>query len=149
MKFKLGDEVTAIEGAPYSVTDKDAVMEVIEILSEELVRIEIIQHKRTEHTGKSYDLETKYLVKVYKWEEGLTYKNEQPVYWEYRDNEHDKFWAANIIKIKSEFVLVRKWGRIGNAPQTVEQKFDTQDKAERFLSKLIQAKEVKGYKPIF
>ena len=75
--------------------------------------------------------------------------NKQPVYWECTDNGSKKFWAAHIIKRDTKFVLARKWGRIGNNPQTIEQVFNDKNEAEEILKKLIRAKENKGYKPIF
>ena len=75
--------------------------------------------------------------------------DKQPIYWECLDNGSKKFWAAHIIKRNAKFLLVRKWGRIGNNPQTMEQKFDYEYKAKNALQKLIWAKERKGYKPIF
>ena len=75
--------------------------------------------------------------------------NKQPVYWECTDNGSKKFWAAHIIKRDAKFVLARKWGRIGNNPQTIEQVFNDKNEAEEILKKLIRAKENKGYKPIF
>ena len=80
------------------------------------------------------------------------------VYWECKINGHDKFWAAkitqealtvsgsgNIIK----YILTRKWGAIGTNGQMMEQEFDDEFEANSALSKLIQEKERKGYKPVF
>ena len=78
-----------------------------------------------------------------------TMDGKRPVYWECINGSSKKFWAAHIIKRAHKFVLVRKWGRIGNEPQTVEQEFGSQYEAEEFLNKLIWAKEKKGYRPIF
>jgi len=72
-----------------------------------------------------------------------------PVYWECVDNGSKKFWAAHIIKRGAKFVLARKWGRIGNNSQGMEQVFDDKDKAEKVLIQLVRAKESKGYEPIF
>jgi len=95
----------------------------------------------------------------------------RPVYWEYKDEESNKFWAAHIIKEskpdnrpttasisspsaldssgQSQFRLVRKWGKIGTKGQSMEQIFDSIYEAEQALDKLIWEKEAKGYKPKF
>ena len=86
---------------------------------------------------------------------GKILPEQKPIYWECRVNEHDKFWAAQIIemKVKSvssiKYILVRKWGAIGTKGQTMEQEYIDKYKAERALDILIREKENKGYKPLF
>ena len=87
--------------------------------------------------------------------------NNKPVYWENTEDGHSKFWAASIIEkaeqtnvpnsgdTKYIYILVRKWGKIGIKPQTMEQKFDNKNDAETMLNELIYDKESKGYKPVF
>jgi len=79
----------------------------------------------------------------------------QPVYWENIEDDCNKFWAIHIIKKTDKancilkYILIRKWGKIGTKPQTLEQEFDDKDKAEKTLKELIWQKERKGYKPVF
>jgi predicted DNA-binding WGR domain protein len=99
-------------------------------------------------------------------------KTKRPVYWEYKDGESSKFWAAHIIKqpkpdntptgelvprfsgtatsaVPMYYVLIRKWGRIGTKGQKMEQTFNDIYQAEKALDVLIREKQSKGYKPIF
>lgn len=86
----------------------------------------------------------------------------RPVYWELKSSDHDKFWAASVVEreeyIKQskgmdrfviKYILVRKWGKIGTRPQSIEQVFNDTYEAEKVLNRLIREKEIKGYKPIF
>ena len=83
----------------------------------------------------------------------------RPVYWEYKDNKHSKFWGAQIFekeqiysdgtRVVRGYVLVRKWGTISTVGQTMEQEFNDRYEAEKTLDKLIWEKENKGYKALF
>lgn len=77
----------------------------------------------------------------------------RPVYWELKNHEHSKFWAANIQTEKqgkeTTYRLIRRWGLIGTDGQRMEQIFGNQYEAERSLDRLIWDKESKGYKSIF
>ena len=81
----------------------------------------------------------------------LQFRNQKkrPVYWENTEDSNQKFWAAHILKQDKQFVLVRKWGRIGTKGQSMEQIFDSVYEAERTLDKSIYSKEDKGYKAKF
>jgi len=82
-------------------------------------------------------------------------------YWENLQDGHNKFWAAQILEesrkiqtvdgklTKLFFILVRKWGKIGTAGQTMAQTFNNKQEAEQILHRLIWDKENKGYKGVF
>ena len=155
--FEIGDIVTGIEieSSAYGITTDKAVMEVTEIIDREEMVVKIIDHSILKREiGHVYTVRSKYFKKTYKLSTNPgTMSNTQPVYWECKVNEHSKFWAANIIKKKvgglTKYRLVRKWGRIGNNPQTIEQSYTDKHEVEEILKKLIWAKEQKGYKPVF
>ena len=150
-KFKVGDIITGLRGAPYGLTTEDAVMEVTEITDEQDIVVKIIEHKKEQDKiGSKHTVSQEYFEKVNK----TVVSNNQPVYWECKINDHDKFWAAHIIEKRTgkehiEYVLVRKWGRIGNSPQTMDQVYILKHEAEDVLKRLIWEKEQKGYKPVF
>ena len=78
------------------------------------------------------------------------YNKKQPVYWENTSGGHQKFWAASILQERNgEYILVRKWGKIGTKGQSMEQTFNTLYTAKDALRKLIWDKENKGYKGKF
>jgi len=153
MKFKTGDIITGNSGdGIYSMTNEDATMEVLKIVGKDgLISVKIVEHKKRDSLiGRIYTLDSQYFRKVGKSAIKIkTMNNNQSVYWECTINEHNKFWAAHIIKRGPKFVLTRKWGRVGNNPQTMEQEFDCEHEAKDVLQKLTQDKERKGYKPIF
>jgi len=72
-----------------------------------------------------------------------------PMYYEYKDNNHNKFWAANIIKEGEKWKLVRKWGKIGNDSRNQVDYFDDGYKAREKLEALRESKVSSGYKAIF
>jgi len=152
MKFKVGDIVTgkSKEVQAYGITTDEATMEVRHIIGEKMT-VKVIDHKNKRHIGQAHIVEQKYFKKV---DNSLTKDKpmdiHNPVYWECKINGHSKFWAAHIILEKDgKYTLVRKWGRIGNTPQTIKQIFDNKYGADEALRKLIWEKEQKGYKPIF
>jgi len=146
MKFKVGDKITGMDSTPYSVTTKDAVMEVIESKQGEQMRVKILEHEKfKEDKGNCFNVNPKYFKKI-----SIETTNNDPVYWECKINSHSKFWAARIIEKRvGEYILVRKWGRIGNQSQMIEQVYNNRHKADVALKKLIWEKQQKGYKPIF
>ena len=73
----------------------------------------------------------------------------RPVYWENTNDESQRFWMAHILIEKEKSLLIRKWGKIGNKGQSVEQLFDDLYEAEKVLDKLIYYKEAKGYRAKF
>ena len=99
----------------------------------------------------------------------------RPVYWECKEDGHDKFWAAQITEIMvtdpkyrtgdytrlseatssedpsmiKKYLLVRKWGAINTKGQKMEMLFDSLGQAEIALQKLNNEKENKGYHSIF
>ncbi len=100
--------------------------------------------------------------------------NKRPVYWENTNGDSHKFWAAHIIEqelpddsltgnstsvpngdyythtsTKKQYVLVRKWGKIGTKGQTMEQIMFDKYEAEKELDRLIYSKEAKGYNSKF
>ena len=151
-KFKVGDIITGAKpNIPYSITTNRATMEVVEISNDgtDNIRVKVIKHKENlKQIGQGWTVSAKYFKKI---EDNKIKKTmtDKPVYWECKDNGHSKFWAAHIIKRDNMFTLVRKWGRIGNNPQTMDQEFNTYSEAENILDDLIQEKERKGYKAIF
>jgi len=91
-------------------------------------------------------------------------RKEWPVYWESINGDSRKFWAAHIIERhpldtsptgsgtnspKKQYVLVRRWGRIGTKGQSMEQIMYSREEAEEVLGKLIYVKELKGYRSKF
>jgi predicted DNA-binding WGR domain protein len=82
-------------------------------------------------------------------------------YWENTQGGHNKFWAGQIIEEEREvqtpggtvkkpvYSLVRKWGKIGTAGQSMSQVFNTREEAQQMLHRLIWDKENKGYKGVF
>lgn len=106
-------------------------------------------------------LEPIYGIKFWKSSELKTIETMKYTYWENTSNGHQKFWAATIkeekrdirvgsgVKEKNFFVLVRKWGKIGTAGQSMEQLFNNRYEADQMLQSLIYEKEHKGYKPVF
>jgi len=148
-KFKVGDIITGISTNPahYSMTTDEATMKVSDVKGIQ-IQVEIISHKLQEQTiGSRFYVNPEHFIKI-KSSKKKTMTN-KPVYWECKDNGHNKFWASHIIKKDNVFILVRKWGRIGNNPQTMEQEFLTYSEAENTLDDLICEKERKGYKSIF
>lgn len=159
MKFKVGDIITGV-GRRYSITTKDAIMEVIGTTKPPEIRVKIIKHKTDKNRiGSTFIVETKHFKKVNEPLTESTMDNKH-VYWENTEDGHSKFWAAHIIEknmgvstgsrpLPKKYILIRKWGRIGNNPQTMEQAYDSRDEAEDVLKRSIWGKEKKGYKPIF
>jgi len=96
-------------------------------------------------------------------------RTERPVYWENTSNDSQKFWAAHILEqnmpdnsatgestsssnstyAEKQYILVRKWGRIGTKGQSMEQMMYDRNEAEKELDKLIYLKESKGYEAKF
>ena len=153
MKFKVGDKITGLAGDNrYSITTEKAVMKVIGC-SGDTIKVKILEHEGDkDEIGGTYPVESKHFRKINKpfsMKFEPTADNMCPIYWECTDNGSKKFWAAHIIKKGAKFALVRKWGRIGNNPQGMEQVFDDKDRAEEALKQLVRAKESKGYEPIF
>jgi len=145
--FQIGDIITGVDGNPgkYSLTTNETTMEVVEIRDDD-IRVAMLDSKTQKQIkGNRYYVKPEHFRKVGN-KKTMTNK---PVYWECKDNGHSKFWASQIVKKGNIFILVRKWGRIGNNPQTMEQEFNTYSKAENILDDLIQEKERKGYKSIF
>jgi predicted DNA-binding WGR domain protein len=82
-------------------------------------------------------------------------------YWECTKDGHSKFWAATIqeierninaggiIKQKTFFAVVRRWGMIGTTGQSMQQEFNSRYDAEQILNTLIWDKQRKGYVGIF
>ena len=157
-KLKVGDKITGITGEKsYGITTEDAVMEVMahkvdDDKGDDIV-VKVLEHEKDKkYIGKIYSVQSKYFRKINKpfsMKFEPTADNMCPIYWECTDNGSKKFWAAHIIKKGAKFALVRKWGRIGNNPQGMEQVFDDKYKAEEALKQLVRAKESKGYEPIF
>ena len=159
MKFKVGDIVTGISKKQsgsglhrYSMTTDEAEMKVIDIgikVHSGEINVKILRHKTKKIAiGKTFIVESEYFKLVNRKQMNKS------VYWECKTNSHSKFWAAHIIEKRIgiediKYTLVRKWGRIGNNPQTVEQVFDNKFEADGALSNLVWEKEQKGYKPIF
>ena len=83
------------------------------------------------------------------FEEVRSINTNKHIYWEYVNGKHKKFWAAKIFQEESKYIIIRKWGRIGNASQTIRNEFDNLHEAEQELEKLIRNKEYKGYKSVF
>ena len=130
-------------------------MEVIGIIDKENIEVKIIKHIQKEvKIGGTFNVRPERFRKIdeplVKWGT-MAMNDKQPIYWENTENGCSKFWAAKIIEnpIKKTYALIRKWGKIGNQPQTLEQEFDDKSKAQEALRKLIWQKEQKGYKPIF
>ena len=146
-KFKVGDIITGTESGRYGVTTVDATMEVLETKGNS-IKVKIIEHKKKGYIGHSYNVLSAHFKKIEDNKIKKTMTN-KPVYWECKDNGHSKFWASHIIKRDNMFILVRKWGRIGNKPQTMDQEFTTYSEAENALGDLICEKERKGYKSVF
>ena len=148
-KFKVGDIVTGAKpNIPYSITTNRATMEVVEVSNDNTgnIKVKVIKHKENlKQIGQGWTVSAKHFKKI---ETKKTMTN-KPVYWECKDNGHNKFWAAHIIKKGKLFLLIRKWGAIGNNSQTLEQPFSVFWKAEEVLDDLIREKENKGYKAVF
>jgi len=156
LKLKVGDKVTGIAGEKsYGITTEDAVMEVIghKVDDGDDIVVKVLEHKKgKKYIGQIYPVQSKYFRKInepFSMKFEPTSDNTLPIYWECTENGSKKFWAAHIIKKGAKFALVRKWGRIGNNPQGMEQVFDDKYKAEEALKQLVRAKESKGYEPIF
>ena len=167
MKFKVGDKITGLDKIPYGITTKDAIMKIVRILPDNEIKVKIIQHKSkyASQIGKIFQVDVKHFKKVkeplMKFKTFKTMNTKNPIYWECIKGKHKKFWAAKIIieadvptstsgkSVTQKYVLFRKWGRIGNASQTMKNEFDDLYTAEQELEKLIRDKEYKGYKPIF
>lgn len=101
----------------------------------------------------------------------ISNQKKRPVYWENTNGDSQKFWAAHILEQelpddsltgestspantnstyrKKQYVLVRKWGRIGTKGQSMEQIMYDRYEAEKELDKLIYFKQTKGYSPKF
>jgi len=152
MKFKIGDIVTGIskEVQAYGITTDKAIMEVMQIVGKNM-SVKVLDHESKRHIGQAHMVEQKYFKKVDNFlTKDKPMNNNQPVYWECKVNGHNKFWAAHIILEKDgKYTLVRKWGKIGTTPQTMEQVFVNKWTADEALRKLIWEKEQKDYKPIF
>ena len=155
MKFEVGDIITGISKkqsesglSRYSLTTYEAEMEVLSFFKKEM-QVKILKHKSKKLAiGKIYFVNSDYFKLVDRKQMNKS------VYWECKVNGSNKFWAAHIIEKRIgiediKYTLVRKWGRIGNNPQTVEQVFDNKFEADGALSNLVWEKEQKGYKPIF
>jgi len=72
-------------------------------------------------------------------------------YFENTKGNHSKFWAVllnNYPDTEGNFILTRRWGKIGEAGRTMEEKFFNLYHAERRREALIREKEKKGYEPI-
>ena len=171
MKFKVGDKVRVKKGHVVGKCEKNGCAFFQTEMKEYVGKVgKVIKVRSTNYALDIDDNEWGWsecmLEKNFKpLIEFVTMNNKQPVFWECTINNHSKFWAAHIIEERdykgyskggtdgvtsaAEYVLVRKWGRIGNRPQTMEQRFDTRAKAESALKRLIWAKENKGYKPVF
>jgi len=149
-KFNPGDIITGKNKTDYGITTSDAIMEVLECNEEGRMRVKLIEHKTNgANPGDLFTVSAEHFIKIEKKVEEKKIMNNNSVYWECKDNGHSKFWAANIIKRGNVYVLVRKWGAIGNNPQTMEQEFSILSGAEQVLNDLIKEKEGKGYKAIF
>lgn len=62
MKFKIGDIITGIEGAPYSVTSNSGTYEVIYVYDDDFIRVRVVEHIRISNVGKQFDVQSKYFV---------------------------------------------------------------------------------------
>jgi len=70
-------------------------------------------------------------------------------YFENTQGVHSKFWAVSIIREKNDhWLLVRRWGKIGENGRTMQERFYSHYDAEEKRDKLIQEKTAKGYKAV-
>ena len=84
------------------------------------------------------------------------------IYWERKVGKDTEFWSTTIqlsprveigknriAKDKSNYVLIRKWGTIGKAQQSVTIEFENLDRAIEELNKMIWIKEKEGFVGVF
>ena len=62
-------------------------------------------------------------------------------YFEYTDEVSNKFWEINL---KGNQVVIT-FGRIGNKPQQIKKKFNTNEESKKFAETKIREKTNKGY----
>lgn len=61
-KFKVGDIITGVDGAPYTVTNSLGTYKVIYVHDDEFVRVRIVKHIDPLKVGSEFDVLTKYFV---------------------------------------------------------------------------------------
>ena len=62
MKFNIGDIITGVEGAPYSITNSCGTYEVIRVYDDRLIRVKVLEHIESSVIDHGFDVESKYFV---------------------------------------------------------------------------------------
>lgn len=61
-KFEIGDIITGVEGAPYTVTNNCGTYEVIRVYDDEFIRVRVLEHIKPLEVGNGYDVLSKFFV---------------------------------------------------------------------------------------
>ena len=61
-KFNVGDIITGVEDAPYTVTNSCGTYEVIRVYDDEFIRVRVLEHINPLEVGNGYDVLTEYFV---------------------------------------------------------------------------------------
>lgn len=61
-KFEIGDIITGVEGAPYTVTNNCGTYEVIRVYDDEFIRVRVLEHINPLEVGNGYDVLSKHFV---------------------------------------------------------------------------------------
>ena len=62
MKFNIGDIITGVEDAPYTVTNNRVTYEVIRVYDDEFIRVKVLEHINPLEVGNGYTVLSKYFV---------------------------------------------------------------------------------------
>lgn len=60
-------------------------------------------------------------------------------------DDHFKFWEAEIREKEGKIILWRKWGKIGTLGQEMIEEYPTKTEAQDKLDELVREKLAKGY----
>ena len=61
-KFNVGDIITGVEDAPYTVTNSCGTYEVIRVYDDEFIRVRVLEHINPLEVGNGYDVLSKHFV---------------------------------------------------------------------------------------
>lgn len=62
MRFNVGDIITGVEDAPYTVTNNCGTYEVIRVYDDEFIRVRVLEHINPLEVGNGYSVLSKYFV---------------------------------------------------------------------------------------